>query len=111
MDKKEKIGQALCICYLILIAVAFVGMIVLAGDAIITRCNEPEHKLYAQTGTITAIDRKNNSATYTDRAGNAWMFEGAEDWKIGDELAAVMDDNGTASLLDDIIVSVHYEAK
>lgn len=111
MDKKENFWQAFLYLYWILGLGAFVGIIVLASDTVIKCCNEPEHKLYAQTGTITAIDRQNDSVNFTDRAGNTWMFAGAADWKIGDELAAVMDDNGTASILDDIIVSVHYEAK
>ncbi len=94
----------------IIIFVLFFAMICISA----TVCRPPEapdNTLYAKSGTVTAIDRKNDSVTFTDHSGNEWMFAGAEDWMVGDHLAAVMDDNGTASILDDIIVSVHYEAK
>ena len=41
-----------------------------------------------------------------DFNGNIWIFEGIEDWFIGDICAMMMDNNGTDIIYDDIIISV-----
>lgn len=91
----------------IIIFVLFFAMICISA----TVCRPPEapdNTLYANCGTVTAIDRENNSVTFTDSIGHAWMFSGVEDWQLGDTVAAIMNDNGTANVTDDIIVSVRY---
>lgn len=91
---------------LILIGLA---LIILTGMIHMTCApTETETELYANCGTVTAIDRENDSVTFTDSTGHAWMFSGAEDWMVGDTVAAIMNDNGTANVTDDIIVSVRY---
>lgn len=90
---------------LILIGLA---LIMLTGMIGICAPTETESELYANCGTVTAIDRENDSVTFTDSTGHAWMFSGVEDWQLGDTVAAIMNDNGTTNVTDDIIVSVRY---
>ena len=63
---------------------------------------------YPLAGTVTGLDQGANVVTFTDGAGNDWEFYGTEDWMIGDGVAALMDDNGTAIVTDDVIVSARY---
>lgn len=92
---------------LILIGIA---LIMLTGMIGIT-CgpHENESELYAKSGIVTRVDRKTDTVTFADRSGNEWQFTGAEDWMVGDHLAAVMDDCGTETIFDDRVVSVRYE--
>ena len=69
---------------------------------------DPGAGLYPLAGTVTGLDQGANVVTFTDGAGNDWEFYGTEDWMIGDGVAALMDDNGTAIVTDDVIVTVRY---
>lgn len=92
---------------LILIGIA---LIILTGMIGITcESHENESELYAKSGIVTRVDRKTDTVTFADRSGNEWQFTGAEDWMVGDHLAAVMDDCGTETIFDDRVVSVRYE--
>lgn len=87
-------------------AIAFAGMLLSAG---LMACGAAARTgLYPRSGIVTGIDRDADVVTFTDGAGNAWSFYGTEDWMIGDHVAGIMDDNGTASIYDDVIVSVQY---
>lgn len=106
--RDERLFTILIIIGLILIIVT--GLIGVIGNA----CQPPQtnaNSQYAKSGIVTRVDRKTDTVTFADPSGNEWSFAGTEDWMVGDYIAAVMDDNGTESILDDIIVSVHYEAK
>lgn len=104
MTTEERLLPALILIMLVLIVLT--GMIGMIG--IMCAPTETESELYANCGTVTAIDRENDSVTFTDSTGHAWMFSGVEDWQLGDTVAAIMNDNGTANVTDDIIVSVRY---
>lgn len=92
-----------------LILILLTGLIGIGNECQPSQTNA--NSQYAKSGIVTRVDRKTDTATFADPSGNEWSFAGAEDWMVGDHIAAVMDDNGTESILDDIIVSVHYEAK
>ena len=64
--------------------------------------------LYAQAGIVTRVDRAEDTVTVTTQNGHMWEFYGAEDWMEGDIAALLMDDMGTAEIVDDEIVSVRY---
>lgn len=59
-------------------------------------------------GTVTGLDRDADVVEWTDGAGLVWSFYGCEEWMIGDGVAALMDDNGTAIVTDDVIVTVRF---
>ena len=80
----------------------------LAGLMIGSGAGKTGSGLYPRSGTVTGLDHAEDVVTFTDGAGNDWSFYGAEDWMIGDGVAALMDDNGTAIVTDDVIVTVRY---
>ena len=63
---------------------------------------------YALTCKVVEIDRSKDVVTMEDSTGHRWEFYGVEDWEINDCVSAIMNDCGTASILDDEIVSVKY---
>ena len=63
---------------------------------------------YALTCKVVEIDRSKDVVTMEDSTGHRWEFYGVEDWEINDCASAIMNDCGTASILDDEIVSVRY---
>lgn len=104
--RDERFFTILIIIGLILIIVT--GLIGIIGNA----CQPPQTKAnsqYAKSGIVTRVDRKTDTVTFADRSGNEWQFTGAEDWMVGDHLAAVMDDCGTETIFDDRVVSVRCE--
>ena len=64
--------------------------------------------MYPACGIVIEIDEENDLVMVEDFNGDIWIFEGIEDWFIGDICAMMMDDNGTDTIYDDIIVSVRY---
>ena len=61
---------------------------------------------YAQVFEVVEI---NDDLVYLiDSNGNEWIWEGAEDWEVGDFAAAIMNTNGTDDIYDDIIVNLKY---
>ena len=90
---------------------AFAAAVLLVGAGLLTgpaAAPEAPAGLYPLAGTVTGLDRAEDVVTFTDGAGNDWEFYGTEDWMIGDGVAALMDDNRTAIVTDDVIVSVRY---
>lgn len=43
-----------------------------------------------------------------DCNGNEWIWEGTENWKVGDFAAATMSTNGTNNIYDDAIIELKY---
>lgn len=52
---------------------------------------------------------ESNTATLIDCNGFTWLYDEPEDMEVDDFYTAVMDDNGTDEIFDDIIVSLRYE--
>lgn len=57
---------------------------------------------------LKVVEIENDLIYLIDWDGNEWIWEGAEDWEIGDFAAATMNTNGTEIIYDDIIVSLRY---
>lgn len=87
---------------------AIAGVLLVAGIITGTSASRSRSGVYPLAGTVTGIDTGADVVTFTDGVGNDWEFYGAEDWMIGDGVAAIMDDNGTEAVTDDVIVSVRY---
>lgn len=64
--------------------------------------------LYALVGVVVNVDIDNDVVTFADFNGNLWELDGVEDWEIDDICGAVMFDNDTGVITDDIILSVRY---
>lgn len=57
---------------------------------------------------LEVVEIENDLIYLVDWDGNEWIWEGAEDWAIGDYAAATMNTNGTEIIYDDIIVNLRY---
>lgn len=64
---------------------------------------------YPNAGIITKIDWETDTVYVTTLFdGNVWVFEGIEDFSVGDVVALIMDDVGTEIIYDDVITMVRY---
>lgn len=59
---------------------------------------------YPLTTVVTDVDHDADIVEVLDFNGNQWLFEGAEDWFVGDICSMIMDDNDTDEVFDDEIV-------
>lgn len=66
-------------------------------------------EIYPTTFIVTNINVDNNLLTLTDFTGNEWLYESIEDWFIGDITSAIMDNNNSEHIEDDIIIQLKYE--
>lgn len=57
---------------------------------------------------LEVIEVNDDLVYLIDCNGNEWIWEGAENWKVGDFSAAIMNTNGTEIIYDDIIVELRY---
>ena len=64
--------------------------------------------IYAQTFVIVETDTLHDVITMIDFVGNKWEWNGVEDWICGDLVSALMDDNNTEIIYDDIILNIRY---
>lgn len=69
---------------------------------------EAPENLYPQTFVVVSVDYSENLVTVKDFNGFLWQFYGTEDWIENDICSAIVYDNGTESIFDDEIVSIHY---
>lgn len=67
--------------------------------------------IYPDVGEVIELIDDYDLVVFETRDGNQWVFEGIEDWFVGDKIAVAFDDNGTRNdRSDDWIVSVGYFA-
>ena len=65
-------------------------------------------ELYPLTARIVSIDRDGDNVLIATASGVTYAFYGVEDYDVNDYVSIIMNDNGTPSIYDDIIVSVRY---
>lgn len=68
----------------------------------------PETDEYPSTMLVVCTDRVTDEVTLQDSTGHLWVFNGVEDWMPGDCASVIMNNNGTAEIVDDAIVKVRY---
>ena len=65
--------------------------------------------IYPNAGRIESVDEKTDTFRIVDDAGDIWEVYGIEDFQVGDNVAMIMDTNGTENwIYDDIVLSVRY---
>lgn len=69
-----------------------------------TACAE----MYPQTFIVSTTDTAQDALVLVDSAGNEWVWFGIEDYDVGDIVAAIMNDNSTKIIYDDIIITMRY---
>ena len=63
---------------------------------------------YPMTARVYQIDRESDIVTIENASGFLFDFYGVEDWQEDDIVSCIMNDNGTETIYDDVIVSVRY---
>lgn len=94
--------------FFIIVALAIVAAFTDLSLAKLYNANQQNH-LYPLTTTVTEVN--DDTVTVEDSNGNLWSFNGAEDWKINDSCALIMDDNNTKDIRDDVIISTRYQGR
>jgi hypothetical protein len=64
--------------------------------------------IYPLTTIVTETNPEIDVVTITDNNGFVWQFYGVEDWEKGDICSVIMNDNGTETIFDDIIITTRY---
>ena len=64
--------------------------------------------LYPNTAIVVALDGYEDLVICVDGAGVEWIFEGVEDWMVGDIVSLLMFDNFTENIRDDVIMVAYY---
>jgi len=90
-------------------SMAIIGIAALLFATAIPK-GKPKTKQYPATFRVTDFETETDSVVCVDCNGNEWMFQGIEDWCVGDCVSAIMDDNGTEIIYDDSIISVRYNS-
>lgn len=65
-------------------------------------------EIYPAVAIVASVDEAADTVAAELANGLVYEFYGAEDWQTGDLAALLLDDNGTASVFDDKIVSARY---
>ena len=81
---------------------SIIFFIIFAGGVVHTQVTTE----YSQV--LEVVEIEDDLIYLVDWNGNEWIWEGAEDWNIGDYVTATMNTNGTEIIYDDIIVSLRY---
>ena len=63
---------------------------------------------YPQGFIVTEVNQEEDTITLTTATGYDYIWTGSEDWQEGDQVAAIMNDQGTPSILDDSIICIKY---
>ena len=63
---------------------------------------------YPQGFIVTEVNQEEDTITLTTATGYDYIWTGSEDWQEGDQVVAIMNDNGTPSILDDSIICIKY---
>lgn len=98
--------------YIFLCVVTVLLLLALIGGltTIVMLSEKPTTTTYAMTCEVIELDHENDLVILVDANGFEWAWEGVEDWQIGDCASLVMDNNGTAEIFDDVILSMNYNA-
>ena len=69
----------------------------------------PTHAaIYPATMKVIVINPTTDVVTMETATGHAYEMTGVEDYLVGDYASLIMDNNGTPSIEDDIILSAQY---
>ena len=100
---KDRIGAMVCTLILV------IGLALIIWYTSPMSDNTNKANAYALTAQVIEIDYANDIVTVEDFNGNTWQFSGTEDWELLDCVSLVMNDHGTDTIVDDIIVDIKYD--
>ena len=84
-------------------------MLVVAALMVLMGSNVAKAETYALTTMVVSLDYDTDTVEVEDFNGNVWVFDGCEDWQLFDVCSLMMDNNNTATIYDDVILSMRYD--
>lgn len=78
-----------------------VALVVLVGS-------HASAETYPAAFVVVSVDYDADEVVLLDFTGDEWIITDCSDWCVGDLVAAIMDDNNTPIIYDDLIVSYLY---
>lgn len=88
--------------------------IVTCAALILCACNKTETEmvavdnLYIMETRVIEFEEHADIVVVEAKSGHMYAFHGIEDWEINDRCVLLMDDCGTESITDDVIVRTYY---
>ena len=70
-----------------------------------------EAKVYPVSGIVTDVSYSEDLVIFERCNGNRFAFYGCDDWAVGDICSAIMSDNGTPYVTDDIVLYAIYDGR
>lgn len=109
-DKSMKKNNVKIIVCVVVMVACFIGMVFSFVMAVksYNEQNKPNGEQYTMTAVVVEIDRDADVVTCEDGAGFLWEFYEVDDWRVGDTVALLMNNNGTETIFDDVIVHAYY---
>lgn len=71
-------------------------------------CGVASAEIYPMAFSVIDVNHAEDVVVLLDGNGDEWIWEGAEDWMIGDVAAAIVEDNNTGCVHDDELVTLRY---
>ena len=87
-----------------IIATIITITIIIACSFVMTASAE----LYPETARVVILNEAEDLVTVETFNGHLFIFEGCEDYMVGDGVSLIMEDNGTEKVFDDKIVMAQY---
>ena len=66
------------------------------------------NNIYPTVFEVVEINESEDIIYLVDVNGNEWIWNGVEDWQVGDIAAAIMNNNNTEIIYDDDIIQLQY---
>lgn len=82
-------------------------VMILGMNTLVGQTKEPKSE-YPETFTVIATNVGADYIVLRNFTGHFYVWGNCEDWEPGDIASAIMNDNGTADVTDDIIVTLKY---
>ena len=71
-------------------------------------CGVASAEIYPMAFSVVEVDHEKDVEVLLDGSGNEWIWEGAQDWKVADVAAAIVEDNNTGCVCDDELIALRY---
>lgn len=65
-------------------------------------------EIYPMALYVVEVNHEEDVVVLGDGNGEEWIWEGAEDWMVGDVAGAIVEDNNTRCIYDDELVTLRY---
>ena len=83
-------------------------MMMMVLVALLLLCTVACAEVYPMAYTVVEVNQQEDVMVLETFNGEQWVWEGVEDWMVGDVAAGLVDDCGTRYIYDDEILELRY---